>query len=189
MIRSLEKKDIGTVAALHRKELGGFLSQLGDRFLRTFYKNSLNIPEMFTFVEIKDEHICGFVTGVTGMKGLYKKIISKDILMFGVSLLSYLITHPAKITETMQTLRYPGFEDESPELLTIVIEKSQRGRGLGKKLFSKTADEFKKRGIKKFRISVYDDLPANGFYKKIGCTKVLAFEFLGRKMNYYSFGS
>lgn len=187
MIRRLTYQDIDGVAQLHKQELSGFLPELGFKFLKKFYKATFTIPEIFIFVIKENDHICGFATGIPRTKGLYTKVIFTDVFGFGIILLRYFITHPASLVKFIKLLAYPGFSEDGPELLTIAIGKKYRGRGWGRKLFHKTVAEFRKKGIQYFRISVYDRLPSNGFYKKMGCRKEKSFEFLGEKMNYYSY--
>jgi ribosomal protein S18 acetylase RimI-like enzyme len=187
MFRKIKVSDIKQVAKLHREELSGFLSELGRDFLEKFYKVSLIIPEIFTIVIEEKKQILGFTSGAVRLRGLYKKIFMKDPLGFIFSLLSYSITHPGKIVKLTKTMVYPGFESDIPELLTIVIDKNQRNRGLGRKLFLAAVKEFKKRGIDDFRVSVYKRLPANEFYKKIGLKLEKQFDFMGEKMNYYRY--
>ncbi len=187
MIKNLSISDVEQVAKIHRRELSGFLSELGESFLEHFYKESLHIPEMFTLVEIENDQILGIASGITTVKGLYKKIISRDIIGFGIVFLSYFITHPIQIVKMVKTLSYPGFEEDIPELLIIAVSGEYQKKGIGKKLFHAVVEEFKNRKIKRFKISVYERLPANGFYKKIGCKFDSSFDFLGEKMNYYTF--
>ncbi len=188
MLRKLEAHDIREVVKIHKTELAGFLSQLGEDFLEKFYKASLKIPEVFTIVIEEKKQILGFVSGTTKLKGLYKKIFFRNPFGFIYSLLIYFITHPKGIVKLTKTMVYPGFESDIPELLTIVVAKDQRNKGLGKKLFLAAVCEFRKRGVGKFRISVYERLPANKFYKAIGCKKEKEFDFMGEKMNYYKYG-
>lgn len=187
MIKEFTINDITQVAHIHKTELSGFLPELGIAFLEKFYKGSITIPEMFTFVEKENDHIVGFATGITTAKGLYKKIISKDAGGFIFLFLSNIIVHPENLIRMVKTLLYPGFSQDSPELLTIAIIGSYQKRGIGRKLFHKIAREFHKRGVKKFKVSVYDTLPANGFYPAVGCTFDRSFEFMGSRMNYYEY--
>ncbi len=187
MIKQLSLIDIGQVAEIHKQELPGFLSELGIPFLKIFYKVSLDIPEMFTYVEEKDGHILGFTSGVSQVKGLYKKIVFKNITSFIFPLLSYFVVHPFKITKILKILSYPAFSEDSPELLTLAVKKEEQKRGIGRKLFQAISQEFKKRKIREFYVSAYERLPANGFYRKIGCRLDRSFNFLGEKMNYYKY--
>lgn len=187
MIKRLELTDVPQVAKIHQSELSGFLPELGEEFLQAFYKSSLYIPEMFTCVEKENDQILGFVTGTVSTEGLYKKIIVKDILRFVYLFSKYLITHPSKIVKMVKTLTYPGFKDNSPELLTIAVSQKFQKKGIGRILFLKVAETFQKKGIRKFKVSVYDRLSANGFYKRMGCRFDSSFDFLGERMNYYSY--
>lgn len=187
MIEKLQKNQIKQIARLHRNELSGFLPELGEEFLELFYLSSLNLPELFTFIDVEKGKIQGFVTSISNANGLYKKIVLTYPLRFGSIFLRYIITHIWKTGKIIQILAYPGFSEGGAELLSIAVSGDCRLRGIGKKLLAATAKEFKRRGIKKFKISVYDRLPANGFYKKIGCRKISSFDFLGEKMNYYEY--
>jgi len=185
MIRKLQITDITQVVKLHKNELSGFLSELGIPFLKKFYKVSLDIPEMFTYVEENNGHILGFTSGISRTKGLYKKIIFKNIFYLIVPLLSYFIVHPLKVIKMLKILSYPAFSEDIPELLTLVVKKEEQNRGIGRKLFQAVSEEFEKRRIKEFYVSAYERLLANGFYRKIGCRLDRSFNFLGEKMNYY----
>lgn len=185
MIRSLTSEYIQQVAALHKKELSGFLPELGSDFLALFYKVSLELPEMFTFIEEEKGKVEGFVSSITNSKALNKKIISRKPLRFIVLFLKYFITHPLAIGKFFKILTYPGFNESGGELLTLVVDRRHQLKGIGRKLFKKTQDEFRKMAVSRFRISVYDRLPANGFYKKMGCRPEKSFIFLDEKMNYY----
>lgn len=187
MIQKLKLQDIDEVAKLHTQELSGFLPELGIGFLRVFYKATLSTAEIFTFVAKENDHICGFVSGISHTKGLYRKILLTDIFGFGSLLIHHFITHPHHFLTGIKLFTYPGFSQDGPELLTIAIGRKWQGRGWGRKLFQKVIQEFRKRGISYFRISVYDRLAANGFYKKMGCRKETSFAFLGEKMNYYKY--
>lgn len=185
MIGKLTAADISQVARLHHKELSGFLPELGQSFLENFYEASRNLPEMFTFVYLDEGKIKGFVSSINNSRGLFKKIISQRPLNFSLLFLKYFIAHPSSIVKIFKILTYPGFKEGGAELLTLAVGREYQKQGIGRKLFKKTQDEFRKRKISRFRISVYDRLPANGFYRKIGCHLEKSFIFLNEKMNYY----
>ncbi len=189
MITRLSYHDIDAVVRMHKSQLPGFLSELGESFLRKFYKVSLDIPELFSFVEKRNEQIYGFVTGTSTTNGLYKKIIYRDVLGFGFLFLRYFIVHPGQVFKFAGILAYPGFSDNIPELLTISVDRKYQKKGVGRKLFKMIVGEFKRRAIGKFRVSVYESLPANTFYSRVGCKFEKSFDFLGEKMNYYVYES
>lgn len=187
MIYPLIQSDISSVASIHRKELPGFLSKLGEDFLKEFYKTSLSIPVFFTFVYKRDGKITGFATGVETTEGLLKKMITKNPRGIGGALLLAFIRRPYLIREVIKTLRYPGFAYVGPELLSIAVDSKFQRKGTGREMFQSVAREFSRRKVKSFKISIYDGMSANDFYKKMGCTFENSFRFMGKKMNYYEF--
>jgi len=187
VISKLTISDINQVAKIHRKELTGFLPELGEGFLQKFYRHSLEVAEMFSYVVRGNEDVLGFVSATTSAKGLYKKIIFKDLVGYGLIILRYFITHFDKLGRIGQFFFYPGFKQHGPELLILAVTRDYQRRGIGKNLFKQVALEFKRRGIRIFKVSTYDKLPANGFYKKIGCKFEYSFNYMGEKMNYYSY--
>ena len=187
MIRKLSIQDIDQTAVLHHKELPGFLSQLGLGFLKKYYIASLNIPELFTLAVKKDGQIMGFATGSMTVGGLTKKIIFSDPVSFGVELLKYLIVSPSNIFKVLKLTAYPGFSENNPELLSMAVSKIWQNKGIGSKLFSGICEEYKKRGVNNFKVSVYERLAAVKFYEKKGCILHSTFDFLGEKMRYYTY--
>ncbi|MBI3379689.1 GNAT family N-acetyltransferase [Candidatus Gottesmanbacteria bacterium] len=157
MIKRLSINDISQVVKIHKEELHGFLSELGEGFLTKFYQVSLDIPEMFTLIEKENEQVLGFVSFTTSAKGLYKKVIAKEFLSFVLIFLRYFITHPESIVKSVRILTYPGFKDDSPELITIAVFKVHQGKGIGRKLFMAVVKEFKKKGFRKFKVSAYGE--------------------------------
>lgn len=187
MVSKLTEEDIKSVAHLHRQELKGFLPELGSDFLELLYRTSLEMPEMFTFTAKEDDKTTGFVSSIISTKGLYKKILYRHPIHVVMILLNHFITHPLNIIKFAKILTYPGFFENNAELLSIAVSDGHRLKGIGKRLFYSAVAEFKKRGINKFKISVYDRLAANGFYRKIGCRQISSFNFLGERMNYYEY--
>jgi len=185
VIQKLTHQDIDKAVKLYRRELPGLLAELGTGFLKKFYKVLLSLPDCWVFVEKEDEQILGLTSGILSVGGLYKTIFLRDILGFTSIFLGIFITRPVLLIKIIQMMLYPGFKSDIPELLTIVVDPRYRRKGMGRKLFMKIVAEFKKKGVKEFRISVYDYLPSYGFYQKIGCQKKTSFYIGRQKINYY----
>lgn len=187
MIRPLERKDIITVSKIHTQELPGFLSEMGATFLENFYLASLGVSTMFTLVYLYDNRVVGLATGITHSKGLFKVILEKRFIQFIYIILIHIITHPSSLRKIFTVITYPGISTDHAELLTIAVDRRFRDRGVGKRLTVEIVREFKKMRIKRFLVSVYDRLPSNEFYKKMGFQYKRSFDFLGEKMNYYEY--
>lgn len=186
-IKGLSSKTINRVAEIHYHELPGFLSEIGEEFLKNFYMVSLEIPEMFTVVVEHNGEVIGFASASVSTKGFNKKILFKAPFFFGWFILKRIVVKPALFIKAIKVFFYPGFTHDYPELFSIATDKKHRRVGVGKILFDEVIAEFKKRGVQDFLIGVYEKLPANNFYRKIGCEFYKRFDFLDEKMNYYIF--
>lgn len=62
-----------------------------------------------------------------------------------------------------------GEEGKYIELIMMQVSCDYRNKGLGKKLFLKTADKAKERGAEKLYISAHSSEESQGFYRGIGC--------------------
>lgn len=189
LIRLLREEDVSIIALLHRHSLQGFLPTLGRAFLERFYSVLFSQPDMFTFVAVERKNIVGFVTCSQGVNGLLRRVILQDLLWFASFFLKYFSVHPKEIIPAIQTIMYPGFSGDEPELLSLAVNKDHRGKGIGRKLFLACSGEFRRRGHTSFLISAYDRLPANGFYIRMGCTLIRTFSFHSERMNYYRYSS
>lgn len=181
--------DIEEVAKIHIRELPGFQSILGLPFLRWYYQASRKLPHIFTFVAKENKEVVGLVSCSDNPKSLWLKMFILDPFGCMRIVIPSVALHPQRIRRLLSMLSYPGFSDGRPELLTLAVTKSHQRRGIGRKLVKEATNEFKRRGINTYVISTYDRLAANGFYKKIGCQLIETFNFLGEKMNYYTYGT
>ena len=187
MIQKLRYQDIDQIVKLYRNELPGLMTEMGEAFLKKYYKVSLLIPDMWTYVEKQDEQILGLVSGIRSVNGLYKKIFFQDFFGFTFIFMSILITQPRLIVKIVKMMDYPGFTSDIPELLTIVVDNRYRRKGIGRKLFKRMVSEFKKNGIKEFRITAHANLPSLGFYQRVRCKKESSFNITGDELYYYKY--
>lgn len=181
----MKAEDAKQAAKLHATELPGFLPELGTYFLKQFYLNFLKIPGILAFVSEEKGRLNGFICGIEEVKDLNRKTLAADPWPFVLSLLPPIILNPSRIIKLLKLLAYPGFSEHGPELLSLAVAGKFQRQGIGSRLFKRLAKEFRERKIKQFRVSVYDKLPANVFYEKMGCRMTDTFYFLGERMNYY----
>lgn len=170
--RFKEDREVEQIAALHQRYLNkGFLSSLGMPFLKLMYQLMNNSHNAFYLIEEEDEKIVGFISGAISVRGFYKEFFKKNILREAVNLLPKLI-NPVTLRKTLETLFYPlKKENDLPdaELLSIVVEEHYQGKGVGRKLFMKLVNEFKKLGVFRFKVVVGSNLiDACRFYEKMG---------------------
>lgn len=190
MIRLMEKKDCSEVAKIHKGSLeGDFLPTLGLGVLNSIYRGLLKDEESFGYVAEENGGVIGFVTGSEITKGLFKKIIKQEFFALSYHTILALIKNPFLIKNLIQTFKYneKAKEDTNAELVSIAIKKEHRGKDLGKKLTEALVADFKKRDIKKIKVTVnQSNVGANKFYQKTGFKLSGSFQIYGKEMNIYT---
>jgi ribosomal protein S18 acetylase RimI-like enzyme len=76
----------------------------------------------------------------------------------------------------VETLLYPAKVEEgkdegtpSAEILSIAVDESLRGKGVGRRLIEAAFEEFRRRSIYRVKVAVgVRNLNANGFYERCG---------------------
>ncbi|MBP7747399.1 MAG: GNAT family N-acetyltransferase [Phycisphaerae bacterium] len=151
---------------------------------------ALNASEdAFIFVGVDARGcVAGFVSGVIDVRRMYRRILRRHWLAFGVASLRHLFSI-RMLRRILHTLRYPArVEGKYPqaELLSIVVAAEARGSGLATALLDALRAEFRARGVARFKVMVGAHLErANAYYRKHGF--VLAGEITshGRPSNIY----
>jgi ribosomal protein S18 acetylase RimI-like enzyme len=190
MIKPLQKDHAARVAQLHINGIPtGFISSLGERFVTALYESISQSPYGFGLVEDVDGKIVGFIAFTTNLKGLYKSILKKDLFRFGFLLCGKLLSLRT-VKKIFETLFYPNRIEAhklpNAELLSVVVDESQRGRGIAAKLIQEGLAECRSRGIQKVKVLVADfNDSANRLYQKTGFEKITQIENHGIISNVY----
>lgn len=173
LIRKLEQKDVTEIAGIHVKEIpSGFLSSLGISFLKLIYQSMVRSEDSFCIVAEENGRIIGFVSGTIGIGKFYKEFFKKNFIKAGMILFLKAL-NPQFAKKIFETLFYPARKEQTKlpnaELMSIVVDKKYQGKGVSKDLFKRLVQEFKKRGIDKFKVTVGSNLVAAcKFYEKMG---------------------
>lgn len=172
---SIDKADIGKVAELHREYLdSGFLSSLGEGFLSLLYETIRESSHGNLIIYKEKNSVEGFVSGTTDIGRLYTDFFKKNLVKGIIQILPYLLSLRI-IKKIFETLFYPVKKiKEIPraELLSIVVDKRCRGKGISERLYSALVEEFKKRDVKNFKIVVGAGLAsAIQFYDRMGAQR------------------
>lgn len=152
---------LNQIAEIHQLAFSNVLSgTIGKRFLKYYYKRI--IEKGFIFVCFIDNHIAGFVSGITD-EGKFYNIKFYLYAMWGI------ITHIYSYKAIINLIRYIKrsinlyTENYTSELLSIVVLDNYRGKGIGKQLV-KTFDDFMvKNGIEIYK--VFTDMEFSTGYK------------------------
>jgi ribosomal protein S18 acetylase RimI-like enzyme len=176
-IKQLEISDVNAVVKIHQSAFSSFfLTQLGERFLRVYYRSCIKSKVSTIAVGIfsPNNALLGFSIGSAQSKGYYKAVLKDNFVRFcGVGL--YLVfTKPLaliRLAKNMDKINEELNDDGLYcELLSIGIDSKDKGKGYGKVLLEAFENEALKRGINK--IALTTDYNNNdgviAFYKKSG---------------------
>lgn len=172
----IDKSDIRKVAELHREYLdSGFLSSLGEDFLSLLYETIRESSHGNLIIYKEKNNIKGFVSGTTDISKLYIDFFKKNLIKGIIRILPYLLSLKI-IKKFFETLFYPVKKIKKTsraELLSIVVDKKCRGKGISERLYGELVEEFKKRDVKDFKIIVGADLVSSiKFYDKMGAIRI-----------------
>jgi len=189
-IREITVQDAPMVAALHIKGIKtGFISSLGIDFVTALYEAIAKNKSSFGFVAEENDEVLGFIAFTTNLNKLYKSVITKSGIKFALLLVGKIFSLKT-IKKVFETLFYPNrikkLDLPSAELLSIVIDKEQREKGLATGLVQKGLAKCARRGIEKVKVLVAaDNQSANKLYKKYGFELVAQIENHGILSNIY----
>jgi ribosomal protein S18 acetylase RimI-like enzyme len=176
-VRLARPQDAPALARLHIHSLPeGFLSSLGERFLRVFYAALATDKGAITLVADGDEGVVGFAAGVTSVGDFYRRFFARRAIPAAIAAAHHL-WHPRMLSRAWETARYARDTGDYPEaeLISIGIADSRRGRGLGRQLLEGVLEGLREKGVQEVRVMVgADNDPANEFYSRMG------FRALGR---------
>src|SRR5690606_4776428 len=92
----MRREDVSRCAQLHVEAFPGFfLSQLGPRFLREFYKGFLADPDAITVVaETSSGEIAGAVVGTFAPQGFFSRLLKRRFLGFAFASFLVVLRRP-----------------------------------------------------------------------------------------------
>ena len=215
-IVSLKKQYAKRVAQLHIEGIAtGFLSKLGVSFLRRLYVYINKAPDSRVFVAVDETGTpIGFLSGSLDMNKMYRHIIIRKGVLLFILLLPNIFSLKTiqKIIETMlyplkgRAGKYENKKNASPlsplstcgegkdevggeakaELLSIAVDKSARGKGVGKKLVLAFEHYLKEIKCTQYKVVTFSlDKNSNNFYESCGFTLAKSFMHHGNLLNQY----
>jgi len=153
---------------------GFFLSSLGERFLKAYYRSALKSIETIAVCAIdKDEKIQGFATGCIQSKGYHKRLILNNLFTFLYQGLIILISKPKALIRLLLNLdKISEVNDDGKyaELISIGVSHSCKGLGVGKTLIKMFEEEARRKDCKKITLTTdyYNNMEVIAFYLHSG---------------------
>lgn len=190
--RTARKEDIPGIVAVHLASFDGFfLSSLGERFLREFYRGFIRVDEGVLSVAESSNTVVGFVGGTTDQVGFYRKLFAGRRLQFVLEAAIAAVRHPAAVPRLVRARRRSRGELETLPgacLMTLGVSPSCEGHGIGKSLVRTFAQTLGERGIESYSLTTDSENNdrANGFYRSLGLNlERVVTTAEGRKLNEY----
>ena len=193
MIRAMTIDDVEAVARVHQQSFPGFfLSFLGPRFLKLYYRNICSSVEGLCYVYLNSNGTpSAFIAGTSNPRGYYSRLLKREWFNFALASLWPICLQPMIIPRILRALLHPGRNPIGTDvagLFSIGVLPDLQGSGAGRKLAQKFLVEAKLKKCKKVFLTTDQDNNegVNSFYEKLGFSIERQYETSeGRKMNEY----
>lgn len=190
---AIQDVHIDRVVELHQQAFPGFfLSFLGPRFLREFYRSFVNhdVGVGFVAVDASTGSVLGVIVGPLIPDGYFRRLLTQRWFAFCLASLTSVVKKPSVLPRLFRAVFYRGDTPAHAEglalLSSIAVCPEVRGAGLGVALVQAFLDEVRHRGGKGVFLTTDADNNerVNRFYRELGFTQEAAYRTPeGRKMN------
>jgi glycosyltransferase involved in cell wall biosynthesis/ribosomal protein S18 acetylase RimI-like enzyme len=169
-IRPAKPSDARALAELHASEIGtGFLPTLGPGFMTILYKALIGWKGAVALVVDDGGGPVAFTVGVEDVGAFYRYFYKVHGWRAALAALPRLV-RPSHLRRAWETFRYGQDQVEVPaELLSMVVARRARGRGLSVMLGARLLDDLTQRGVHAVKVTVgSENETALGAYRKMG---------------------
>lgn len=188
-IREINQSEIRDVVEIHKKAFKNFfLTELGDKFLSLYYNCVSKHSDGIVLGIYENEKMLGFCAATRLSADFNRRLIKKDFLKFGLEGVKLLFSKPKAVLRLSQNLTKKGEVDDDgnyAELLSIGVDPSIQGKGLGGKLLGELEHVFRLKHVMRISLTTdfCDNKKAIGFYKSLGYNPMYEFvSYPDRKM-------
>lgn len=169
------KSDINRIVDIHTSSFPNFfLTSLGSQFLYVFYNACIKHNRCISIKVVgEDNSILGFAIGTSISKGFYKDLILSDFFNFCWISFLILLKCPKSIVRLLRNFNKNKIDldqNDYSELLSIAVNESSKGKGIGDLLIISFEQELIKKGFSKVTLTTdyYNNERAINFYIKNG---------------------
>ena len=191
--RPMAPGDLGRVVEIHLVSFPGFfLSFLGPRFLREFYRGTVNDTASLALVAVdRLGRVAGFVAGHMDPPGFYKRLLLRRGWAIAMASIGPVLRRPSIIPRLFRAIKYRGGPPATPGgalLASLAVHPEMQAAGAGKLLVRRFAEECFRRGATYIYLTTdrnHNDA-VNQFYQSLGWkieTEVVTPE--GRALNLF----
>jgi GNAT superfamily N-acetyltransferase len=141
--------DVTAATALHLVAMPEFfLTQLGPRFLATYYRRLLrDNTAIAKVVRAAGGELMGVVVGSINPAGFYGRLLRGAWWAFGWAAIPAVVRSPVVVSRLLRAVRFPSDQpvgESIAGLYSITVDPAHQGRGVGRSLvaaFLRSAEE------------------------------------------------
>lgn len=177
-IRPMVPSDVAQVVEIHLRSFEEhFLTALGRRFLRLYYKSLLGAPRGIALVHCREERVLGFAVGLVNPRPFYDRLLRRRWLHFGIASLPALLRRPTLLPQLVRrgtgfAATHPPAEDAAT-LSSIAVSPEAAGSGIGTALMKQFVAAARERGARSVHWAAKKhEEQALKFYQKVGASEV-----------------
>lgn len=190
----IEKNYINEVVDVHMHSFPGFfLTFLGPKFLKEFYKSFIVDDTGIGFIALEDGKVLGAIVGPLVPDGYFKRLLKRQWWAFCYASIGAVLRCPSVIKRLLRALFYRGEAPPGPTralLSSIAVLPSSQRLGIGKALVERWVQEVRQKGGKGCYLTTdaKDNDKVNGFYQRLNWKIESTYTTPeGRVMNRYVF--
>ena len=181
-IKGVDESYLEELVALHRDAFQNFfLTTLGERFLKVYYRATLLDERGVLIGAFEDEKLIAFASGTLSSQGYHKSLFFKNAFSFSFSLCLAFIKRPTVLKRLYKNLEKSesslGDKDYA-ELLSIAVSPKRQGSGLSSSILEVFEEHIKSEGQQKLSLTTdeFNNDRAISFYKKNGYKLLYSFK-------------
>ncbi len=175
MLGQMTEEYVVDVAALHCETVTSFLSALGLRAARAFYRGAVQSYWGIGFVYLESGVVRGFVLGSTNPSRLRRAILFMNLSQTLWGLFVGLMRQPSAVVPLLRSFTGPSgkYNRDSAELIYLGVDGGYRGSGIGSRLVKAFNQALREKGLNTYELSVHaDNVGSITFYEKLGFQSV-----------------
>ncbi len=191
-LRPITQADVEPCASLHCVAFPGFfLSELGEPFLREFYRSFVDSDSAVSAVALgPDGEPIGVVVGTTNPSGFFRRLLAQRWFAFALASVVLAVRRPRYIPRLLRAVRYRGVSpgETNGALLSSICVSPSAPPGTGRRLLAAFVASVAERGVSTAHLTTDsdDNDRVNRFYTAAGWRLVDDYTTPeGRRMNCY----
>lgn len=191
VLSTSDKQIVSQSVKLHIASLSyrSFITDFGEKFLHIFYTGILDLNLGFIVVAREKSSLCGMALCCVDSSQIYVPFLKKWYIVFPM-VLKRLMQKPKMVGKIFESFFYSKKEaaNEKAELVVIAVSDLIRSKGIGSTLISKVNEEFQRRSIRAYKVTVHEEMTRSiNFYLKNSFALLKTFMLYATRWHVYRY--